>query len=108
MPFKDSFHETRAIMCLTDDGLLYTGSEKAWPFNEQAEPAPRGHNLYVEGDNGGPLFMKIVGENVERRDNIEVEYEARALTLVADEHNGCTGWWCASTSRSSTCAHAAG
>ena len=47
-------------MCLTDDGLLYTGSEKAYPFAQQAKPCPRGHNLYVEGDNGGPLFMKIV------------------------------------------------
>ncbi len=91
VPFKDSFHEERAMMCLTDDGLLYTGSENAWPFNEQATPAPRGHNLYVEGDNGGPLFMKIVGENVERRDNIRVEFEARALTLVADEHNRVHG-----------------
>ena len=31
VPFKDSFHQERAIMCLTDDGLLYTGSEKAYP-----------------------------------------------------------------------------
>ncbi|MEP5763878.1 MAG: FAD-dependent oxidoreductase [Halieaceae bacterium] len=87
VPFKDSFHEDRAIMCLTDDGLLYTGSEKAYPFSEQARPAPRGHNLYIEGDNGGPLFMKIVTENVERREAIKVHYESRALTLIADEHN---------------------
>jgi 3-oxo-5alpha-steroid 4-dehydrogenase len=91
VPFKDSFHETRAIMCLTDDGLLYTGSEKAYPFSEQAKPAPRGHNLYVEGDNGGPLFMKIVTENVEKRPNIRVEYDTRALTLIADEHNRIQG-----------------
>jgi len=91
VPFKDSFHETRAIMCLTDDGLLYTGSEKAYPFVEQAKPAPRGHNLYVEGDNGGPLFMKIVTENVESRERIQVRYEARVLTLIADEHNEVCG-----------------
>lgn len=91
VPFKDSFHKERAIMCLTDDGLLYTGSEKAWPFSEQAVPAPRGHNLYVKGDNGGPLFMKIVSENVDRRDSIGVEYEARALTLIADGQNQVHG-----------------
>ena len=91
VPFKDSFHKTRAIMCLTDDGLLYTGSEKAYPFSERAKPAPRGHNLYVEGDNGGPLFMKIVTENVEKRDNIRVEYEIRALTLIADNQNQVHG-----------------
>ncbi|HEY9033908.1 MAG TPA: FAD-binding protein, partial [Pseudomonadales bacterium] len=28
--YKNSFHQERAIMCLTDDCLLYTGSEKAW------------------------------------------------------------------------------
>ena len=91
VPFKDSFHEERAIMCLTDDGLLYTGSEKAYPFSEHAKPAPRGHNLYIEGDNGGPLFMKIVTENVEKRDAISVHYETRALTLITDEEDAVVG-----------------
>lgn len=91
VPFKDSFHRERAVMCLTDDGLLYTGSENAYPFAQQAEPAPRGHNLYIEGDNGGPLFMKIVTENVERRDGVSVEYEVRALTLIAGEDNAVHG-----------------
>ena len=91
VPFKDSFHAERAIMCLTDDGLLYTGSEKAWPFRNQAKPAPRGHNLYIEGDNGGPLFMKIVTENVEKRERIQVHYETRALTLIIDEDGRVSG-----------------
>jgi succinate dehydrogenase/fumarate reductase flavoprotein subunit len=91
VPFKDSFHVERAIMCLTDDGLLYTGNEKAYPFAQQAKPCPRGHNLYVMGDNGGPLFMKIVTENVEKRDRITVEYETRALTLIVDDSNEVVG-----------------
>ncbi len=91
VPFKDSFHQERAIMCLTDDGLLYTGSEKAYPFAQQATPAPRGHNLYVEGDNGGPMFMKIVTENVEKRDGINVEYEVRALSLIVDDSGTVRG-----------------
>lgn len=91
VPFKDSFHQERAIMCLTDDCLLYTGSEKAYPFAQQAKPCPRGHNLQVEGDNGGPLFMKIITENVERRDAITVEYETRALTLIVDDNNAVVG-----------------
>jgi len=91
VPFKDSFHETRAIMCLTDDGLLYTGSEKAYPFKEHAKPAPRGHNLYIEGDNGGPLFMKIITENVEKRPAIKTEYEVRALTLIVDDAGAVCG-----------------
>ena len=78
-------------MCLTDDGLLYTGSEKAYPFAQQAKPCPRGHNLYVEGDNGGPMFMKIVTETVEQREAISVEYESRALTLIVDEDDRVVG-----------------
>ena len=91
IPFKDSFHQERAIMCLTDDGLLYTGSEKAYPFAQQAKPCPRGHNLHVEGDNGGPLFMKIVAENVDRREAITVAYETRVLTLIVDEEDSVVG-----------------
>ena len=83
VPFKDSFHETRAIMCLTDDGLLYTGSEKAWPFSERAVPAPRGHNLQVEGDNGGPLFFKIMQEHVDQSEAISIEYEGAVITRYA-------------------------
>lgn len=91
VPFKDSFHKERAIMCLTDDGLLYTGSEKAYPFSQHAKPAPRGHNLHIEGDNGGPLFMKIINENVDKRDNITVEYETRALCLIVADNNEVVG-----------------
>lgn len=91
VPFKDSFHKERAIMCLTDDGLLFTGSEKAYPFAQAAKPCPRGHNLEVEGDNGGPLFMKIVTENVAKRDRISVEFETRALTLIVDDDDAVVG-----------------
>ncbi len=91
VPFKDSFHKERAIMCLTDDGLLYTGNEKAYPFAQQAKPCPRGHNLHIEGDNGGPLFMKIVTENVEKREAVSVEYETRALTLIVDDNDSVVG-----------------
>lgn len=90
VPFKDTEYKERAIMALTDDCLLYTGSEKAWPFRELAKPCPRGHNLDIEGDNGGPLFMKIMTDNVEKR-GIRVEYEARALALIADEDNNIHG-----------------
>ena len=84
VPFKDSEFKERAIMVTTDDGLLFTGNEKVWPFNQAATPVPRGHNLYVDGDNGGPLFMKIMTEGVEKR-GIPVEYETRALTLIQDD-----------------------
>ena len=85
VPFKMSEYPQRAMMALTDDCLLYTGSEKAWPYVEKFGHAPRGHNLYVEGDNGGPLFVKIITEAVEKRD-IDVHIEARALRLIVDSY----------------------
>jgi succinate dehydrogenase/fumarate reductase flavoprotein subunit len=91
VPFKDTFLDKRAIVALTDDGLLYTGSEKAWPFRDIAKPVPRGHNLQVVGDNGGPLLMKILTENVQQHANVKVHFDTRVLCLIADENNNVHG-----------------
>lgn len=88
--YKPTEYEQRAIMALTDDCLLYTGSEKAWPFRDIAKPCPRGHNLEVEGDNGGPLLMGFLTEQVEKR-RVRVEYDARALTLIQDDDDAVHG-----------------
>lgn len=84
VPFKESEFAGRAIVALTDDCLLYTGNEKAWPFVTKYPPVPRGHNLFVKGDNGGPLLMKTLGESVERR-GLEVHLDARVLRLIVDQ-----------------------
>jgi len=90
--YKESFHKERAVMALTDDCLLYTGNEKAQPFVAEAKPCPRGHNLEIEGDNGGPFLMNALTEQVEKRsDKIKVEYEARVLTLIADDNDEVHG-----------------
>ncbi len=89
--YKESFHEKRSIMALTDDCLLYTGNEKAWPFVEQAKPCPRGHNIQVEGDEGGPILMNTLTTQVEKRDNIRIEYNTRVATLVTDENGEVHG-----------------
>ncbi|MDP6978100.1 MAG: FAD-dependent oxidoreductase [Myxococcota bacterium] len=88
--YKNSEYKERAIMAVTDDCLLYTGNEKSYPFREIAKPCPRGHNLEVEGDNGGPMLMGVLTEQVEKRP-IRVEYNARALTLIADEDGSIHG-----------------
>jgi len=91
VPYKDTEYPGKAIVAMTDDCLLYTGNEKAWPFRDVAKPCPRGHNLEVEGDNGGPLFMEIMTKQVESRD-IEIEYNARALRLVTNEEGAVFGF----------------
>jgi succinate dehydrogenase/fumarate reductase flavoprotein subunit len=57
VPFKASFYKGISLP-LTDDGLLYSGSEKAWPFNEITKPVPRGHKPQATGDGGGALMME--------------------------------------------------
>lgn len=91
VPFKHTELKERAIMALTDDCLLYTGSEAAWPFNLAAEPVPRGHNIQVEGDNGGPLLVRILTEQVSARERVSVHYDARVLTLVVSEAGAVVG-----------------
>jgi len=83
VPFKASEYPHRAMLAMTDDCLLYTGSEKAWPYNDRYKHAPRGHNLHIEGDNGGPLLMDILSKKV-RALGVDVHCDARALHLVVD------------------------
>jgi succinate dehydrogenase/fumarate reductase flavoprotein subunit len=91
VPYKDTEYPGKAIVAMTDDCLLYTGNEKAWPFSEIAPPCPRGHNLEIEGDNGGPMFMDIVTKQVESR-GVQIEYNARALRLIADDSGEVLGF----------------
>ena len=85
--FKPTEYPHRAMMALTDDCLLYTGSEKAWPYCDEFAPAPRGHNLKVEGDNGGPLLMRLLEAAVRQR-GVTVALESRVLRLIVDDTEG--------------------
>ncbi|MFQ5697512.1 MAG: FAD-dependent oxidoreductase [Myxococcota bacterium] len=89
-PYKDTECRERAIMALTDDCLLYTGNEQCWPFRQLARPCPRGHNLEVEGDNGGPLLMRILTDRVVES-GVRVWYDARALTLIVGDDGAVHG-----------------
>ena len=84
VPYKDTIVKERVVMPLTDDCLIYSGSEKAYPFNTVSKPAPRGHNPAIEGDKGGALLMEVLQKNIEQR-GIRVEFDARVLTLVFED-----------------------
>ena len=53
VPFKASLYTGTFPEPLTDDGLMYTGGENAWPFAGEIPPAPRGH--VPEAQNKRPL-----------------------------------------------------
>ncbi len=58
--FKPSFHDHKVTHPTTDDSLVYTGNELAWPDGEVATPAPRGHKPAREGEAGGYLMEAIL------------------------------------------------
>jgi len=84
VPFKESFYEGISLP-LTDDGLLYSGSEKAWPYSEIAKPAPRGHKPRVSGDGGGALLMdKLMAAAVAAGAKVVSDCLCEALIQKAD------------------------
>jgi len=83
--YKTSYIAERCIEPLTDDCLIWSGSEEAWPFVERAKPAPRGHCPKFVGMGGGRHVMDALASRVVEA-GVDVRYNARALALVAD-HN---------------------
>src|SRR5215469_3247138 len=47
--------------------LYYSGNEKAWPYTEHAEPAPRGHRQVAKGMSSGHDFMAALIESATRK-----------------------------------------
>jgi len=60
VPYKQSFFPGAHEPFHSDDGLVFSGSEAAWPFNEIAKPAPRGHAPKTIRDKGALLMNKLI------------------------------------------------
>src|SRR5262245_26462419 len=58
VPFNDTMFHGKHFMQMTDECLIWSGNEEAWPFREKAVPAPRGHKVAKEGEGGGALMME--------------------------------------------------
>jgi succinate dehydrogenase/fumarate reductase flavoprotein subunit len=80
VPFKAAFYPHYSGEPPTDDGLVFSGSENASPYNEIARPAPRGHVPRIEGA-AGALLMRTLVAAVERTD-ARIIADARCETLV--------------------------
>lgn len=82
VPFKHSFYPEPGMEAPTDDCLVYTGGEDAWPFVEIARPAPRGHKPQARAAAGGFLMQRLLAA-VEAA-GADVWTDSRADTLVVD------------------------
>ncbi len=90
IPFKGSYFPDKCLEPLTDDTLVWSGSENAWPFAQRARPAPRGHTAQLVGMGAGRLIMEKLTERVNSL-GIDTRYDARALALIADADNRVHG-----------------
>ena len=90
VPFKGTYLPGKWIEPTTDDTLLWSGNEKAWPYNEQARPAPRGHTVQFVGWGGGKILMETLCAKAEAL-GAQVCHDTRALSLVVDERQRVVG-----------------
>lgn len=88
--YKNSFIPQRIVEPFTDDCLIWSGSEEAWPFCESAKPCPRGHTPQWMGLGGGRYLMDVLAARVNDLD-IAVRYDTRVVALIADEANRVQG-----------------
>ena len=71
------------------EGLLFTGGENAYPFDELATPAPRGH-VVQGGKPGGAVLMQTLSSAAVEA-GVRTSYDTRADALVVDEANRVVG-----------------
>lgn len=95
VPFKASFYSTPCWEPPTDDGLVFTGGENAWPFNEIAPPAPRGHvpqiqNKRLMEKSGGWMLMHHLTATAEKS-GAKVVSDSRVTQLVVGRDGDVVG-----------------
>ncbi|MCB1677200.1 MAG: FAD-dependent oxidoreductase [Halioglobus sp.] len=90
VPFKGTYLPGKWLEPTTDDTLVYSGSEAAWPFAQQARPCPRGHAAQLAGWGAGKKLMQCLMDRALSL-GADVHYSARALTLVVDDHRQVLG-----------------
>lgn len=89
VPFKEVFYYGCSGEPPTDDGLVWSGSERAHPFRDVAKPAPRGHVPRMEHQTG-PLLMQQLIAAVEAS-SARVALNHRCLALVQERDGSVIG-----------------
>ena len=82
--YKTSYIPEKIVEPVTDDCLIWSGSEEAWPFASKAKACPRGHCPKFVGMGGGRYLMDVLARRASEL-NIEVRYNTRAQALITDE-----------------------
>ena len=89
VPFKPVFYPHYSGEPPTDDGLVFSGSENAWPFNEIARPAARGHVPQIPGKAGGLLMQRLIASL--ERTSAQVLTDSRCDGLFVTDDGAVAG-----------------
>ncbi len=89
VPFKSVFYHGCSGEPPTDDGLVWSGSERAYPFCDVAVPAPRGHVPQMEHQ-AGPLLMQKLCAAVEAS-LARIGFNHRCVALVQEADGAVVG-----------------
>ncbi|MEN8161745.1 MAG: FAD-dependent oxidoreductase, partial [Myxococcota bacterium] len=89
VPFKETFYHGVSGEPPTDDGLVWSGSERCHPFCELAAPAPRGHVPQHPHQTGHVLMKHLI--EATRKSGARIEGDARVTELVLDADGAVVG-----------------
>jgi 3-oxo-5alpha-steroid 4-dehydrogenase len=91
VPFDRSYYPYKSVVQPTRECLIWTGNEKVWPYRDQARPAPRGHKVAFDGEEGGgALAVQTLAAKAEVI-GVRAEFDMRARQLIADEKGRVVG-----------------
>ncbi len=82
VPFRASFCDEPNRESADDSGLLFSGGEDSYPFDEIARPAPRGHKPQTI-DSAGGFLMERLGAALSSS-GARVATDARGEALIVD------------------------
>ena len=84
VPFKETFYYGCSGEPPTDDGLVWSGSEKTHPYAEIARPAPRGHVPKHPHQTGHVIMKHLIASARTHGARILGDARVTALVLGAD------------------------
>ncbi|MEM7409030.1 MAG: FAD-dependent oxidoreductase [Myxococcota bacterium] len=83
VPFNDTIHKQKTVVQFTDECLIESGNEAAWPFREKAKPSIRGHKVAMPGEAGGGKLIEKLVAHAEGL-GVRIAYDHGVTALVRD------------------------
>jgi len=91
VPFDRSYYPFKSVVQPTRECLIWTGNEKVWPYRDQARPAPRGHKVAFDGEEGGGALAVHVLADKALELGARALFDVRVRALVVDRDGRVVG-----------------